>query len=200
MTTRASDALLRKILTETKTIALVGASNKPHRDSNGVMRFLQSKGYRVIPINPGLAGQSLNGETVYATLKDIPQDKTGRIDMVDIFRNSADAAAPALEAIEIGAKFVWMQVDVVNEPAAERVRHTRKPMFEATSAPPPSIPASATSSTTRQRMPSPLCRLGNATAGRRFPGAIFRHDQGQEAPEAAISASREPAWRGEPLS
>jgi predicted CoA-binding protein len=122
MTTRASDALLRKILTETKTIALVGASNKPERDSHGVMRFLQSKGYRVIPINPGLAGQTLNGETVYASLKAIPQDQTGRIDMVDIFRNSADAAAPALEAIEIGARFVWMQLGVVNEPAAEKVR------------------------------------------------------------------------------
>ena len=122
MTTRASDALLRKILTETKTIALVGASNKPERDSHGVMRFLQSKGYRVIPINPGLAGQTLNGETVYGSLKDIPQDKTGRIDMVDIFRNSTDAAAPALEAIEIGARFVWMQLGVVNEPAAEKVR------------------------------------------------------------------------------
>jgi uncharacterized protein len=122
MTTRASDALLRKILTETKTIALVGASNKPERDSHGVMRFLQSKGYRVIPINPGLAGQTLNDETVYASLKAIPQDKVGRIDMVDIFRNSADAAAPALEAIEIGARFVWMQLGVVNEPAAEKVR------------------------------------------------------------------------------
>src|SRR5262245_64076095 len=122
MTTRASDALLRRILTETKTIALVGASNKPHRDSHGVMRFLQSKGYRVIPVNPGLAGQSLNGETVYASLNEIPQSKIGRIDMVDIFRNSADAAAPALEAIDIGAKFVWMQLGVVNEPAAEKVR------------------------------------------------------------------------------
>lgn len=122
MTTHASDALLRRILTETKTIALVGASNKPQRDSHGVMRFLQSKGYRVIPINPGLAGQTLNGEIVYASLKDIPQDKTGRIDMVDIFRNSADAAAPALDAIAIGAKFVWMQLGVVNEPAAEKVR------------------------------------------------------------------------------
>jgi predicted CoA-binding protein len=122
MTTRASDALLRRILTETKTIALVGASNKPERDSNGVMRFLQAKGYKVIPINPGLAGQTLNGETVYASLKDIPQHRTGRIDMVDIFRNSADAAAPALEAIEIGARFVWMQLGVTNEPAAEKVR------------------------------------------------------------------------------
>jgi predicted CoA-binding protein len=122
MSTEASDALLRRILTETKVIALVGASNKPHRPSNGVMRFLQSRGYRVIPVNPGLAGQTLNGELVYASLKDIPQDKTGRIDMVDIFRNSADAAAPALDAIGIGARFVWMQLGVVNEPAAVKVR------------------------------------------------------------------------------
>jgi uncharacterized protein len=122
MITRASDALLRKILTETKTIALVGASNKPQRPSNGVMRFLQGRGYRVIPVNPGLAGQTLNGELVYASLQDIPQDKTGRIDMVDIFRNSADAAKPALDAIEIGARFVWMQLGVVNEPAAAKVR------------------------------------------------------------------------------
>ncbi len=122
MTTHASDALLRKILTESKTIALVGASNKPQRPSNGVMRFLQGRGYRVIPVNPGLAGQTLNGELVYASLQDIPQDKTGRIDMVDIFRNSADAAKPALDAIEIGARFVWMQLGVVNEPAAAKVR------------------------------------------------------------------------------
>ncbi len=122
MTTRPSDELLRKILTETKTIALVGASHKPERPSNGVMRFLQSCGYRVIPVNPGLAGQSLNGELVYASLKDIPQDKVGRIDMVDIFRNSEDAAKPAIEAIEIGARFVWMQLGVVNEPAAAKVR------------------------------------------------------------------------------
>jgi predicted CoA-binding protein len=122
MSAEASDALLRRILTETKVIALVGASNKPHRASNGVMRFLQSHGYRVIPVNPGLAGQTLNGELVYAGLKDIPQDKIGRIDMVDIFRNSADAAAPALEAIEIGARFVWMQLGVVNEAAAAKVR------------------------------------------------------------------------------
>jgi predicted CoA-binding protein len=122
MSTHASDALLRKILTDTKVIAMVGASDKPHRASNGVMRFLQSRGYRVIPVNPVLAGKVLNGELVYASLKDIPQDKTGRIDMVDIFRNSADAAAPALEAVDIGARFVWMQLGVVNEPAAAKVR------------------------------------------------------------------------------
>ena len=122
MSAHASDALLRKILTETKVIAMVGASDKPHRASNGVMRFLQSRGYRVIPVNPVLAGKVLNGELVYASLKDIPQDKTGRIDMVDIFRNSVDAAAPALEAVDIGARFVWMQLGVVNEPAAAKVR------------------------------------------------------------------------------
>lgn len=122
MSTHASDDLLRRILTETKVIALVGASDKPHRASNGVMRFLQGRGYRVIPVNPVLAGKQLNGELVYAGLKDIPQDQTGRIDMVDIFRNSADAAAPTLEAIEIGAKFVWMQLDVINEPAAKKAR------------------------------------------------------------------------------
>ncbi|HNB25886.1 MAG TPA: CoA-binding protein [Alphaproteobacteria bacterium] len=122
MSIHASDALLKKILSETKVIALVGASDKPHRDSHGVMRFLQSRGYRVIPVNPVLAGRELNGELVYADLKSIPQDKTGRIDMVDIFRNSADAAAPTLAAVEIGAKFVWMQLGVVNEDAARKAR------------------------------------------------------------------------------
>lgn len=122
MSIHASDALLKRILTETKVIALVGASDKPNRASNGVMRFLQSCGYRVIPVNPVLAGRELHGELVYADLMDIPQDKTGRIDMVDIFRNSADAAAPALEAIEIGARFVWMQLGVVNEAAAKAAR------------------------------------------------------------------------------
>lgn len=122
MTLHASDELLKRILTETKVIAMVGASDKPNRASHGVMRFLQSRGYRVIPVNPVLAGRQLNGETVYAGLKDIPQDQTGRIDMVEIFRNSADAAAPVLEAIEIGARFVWMQLGVVNEAAAKTAR------------------------------------------------------------------------------
>jgi len=116
------DEFLRGILKQTKVIALVGASNKPERPSNGVMRYLQRAGYRVIPVNPGLEGQELNGEKVYRSLRDIPQNETGPVDMVDIFRNSADAAAPALEAIEIGAKTVWMQLDVINEPAAAKAR------------------------------------------------------------------------------
>lgn len=116
------DAFLRDILTETKVIALVGASAKPERPSHDVMRYLQRRGYRVIPVNPGLEGQILNGERVYRALSEIPQAETGRIDMVDIFRNSAAAAAPALEAIAIGAKTIWMQLGVVNAAAAATAR------------------------------------------------------------------------------
>ena len=116
------DAAIKRILTETKVIALVGASDRRTRPSNGVMRFLQARGYRVIPVNPFLDGQQLNGELVYPSLGSIPQQKVGRIDMVDIFRNSAAAGAPALEAIDIGAKTVWMQLGVINEEAAAQAR------------------------------------------------------------------------------
>jgi len=113
---RYPDALLREILTSVKTIALVGASAKPHRPSNGVMRFLQAHGYRVIPVNPGLAGQSLHGERVHASLAEIPE----KIDMVDVFRNSAYAGAVADQAVAIGARVVWMQLGVRDEAAAAR--------------------------------------------------------------------------------
>jgi predicted CoA-binding protein len=116
------DDFLRGILKDTRVIALVGASAKPERPSNGVMRYLQRHGYRVIPVNPGLEGQTLNGERVYRSLREISQRDTGPVDMVDIFRNSAAAEAPALEAIAIGAKTVWMQLGVVNEPAAKTAR------------------------------------------------------------------------------
>lgn len=122
MTEAVSDSLLRRILTETRIIALVGASPKPERPSHGVMRYLQRHGYRVIPVNPGLEGQILNGERVYARLADIPEAKSRQIDMVDIFRNSEHALEPARDAIAIGAKTIWMQLGVINETAAAEAR------------------------------------------------------------------------------
>lgn len=111
-----SDNDIRALLQGVKTIAMVGASANPMRDSHGVMAFLQHQGYRVIPVNPSLSGQELLGEKVAASLADID----GPIDMVDIFRNS-EAAGPVVdEAIAAGAKAVWMQLGVINPDAATR--------------------------------------------------------------------------------
>jgi len=118
-----NDEIIAEIAQKTKVIALVGASPNSARASHEVMRFLQSSGYRVIPVNPGHIGEEINGEKVYGSLEDIPQSQTGKIDMVDIFRNSADAAEPAIKAIEIGAKYVWMQLGVINEKAAAKARN-----------------------------------------------------------------------------
>jgi hypothetical protein len=115
-----SDNFIKKILLDTKVIALVGASEKPTRDAHHVMAFLQKAGYRVIPVNPGLAGKSIHGERVYAQLADIPQTETGAIDMVDVFRNSDAALGVAEQAIAIGARTVWMQLGVINEVAASK--------------------------------------------------------------------------------
>lgn len=112
-----SDSEIRDILTSVKTIALVGWSPKPDRPSHGVAAFLKRRGYRVIPVNPGQAGQVALGETVVATLAE-----AGPVDMVDIFRRSEEAGAVVDEAIAAGAKVVWMQLGVIDEAAAARAR------------------------------------------------------------------------------
>lgn len=109
---------IRDILRNVKTIALVGASANEVRPSYFVMKYLLDKGYEVIPVNPGLAGQTLLGRTVYASLNDIPVP----VDMVDIFRNS-EAAGPITDealALDPKPKVIWMQLSVRNDAAAAR--------------------------------------------------------------------------------
>src|SRR2546423_4267584 len=109
-----SDAQLRAILERVKTIAMVGASSNWNRPSYFVMKYLQGKGYRVIPVNPGIAGQELLGEKVYASLRDIPD----KIDMVDVFRAAKETPGIVKDAIAIGAPVVWMQLGIRNDQAA----------------------------------------------------------------------------------
>ena len=113
---RYSDDYLREILKSTKTIAMVGASPHWNRPSYFVMKYLQAKGFRVIPVNPAATGHEILGEKVYASLKEGPET----VDMVDVFRNSEAAGPITDEAIEKGAKAVWMQIGVRNDAAAER--------------------------------------------------------------------------------
>ncbi len=113
---RYADSYLRAILREVKTIAMVGASANWNRPSYFAMKYLQEKGYRVIPVNPVAAGQEILGETVHATLDEVPE----KIDMVDIFRNAEAAGAITDDAIRLGARVVWMQLGVRNEAAAGR--------------------------------------------------------------------------------
>lgn len=110
------DKDITALLRETRTIAMVGASDRPNRASNEVMAFLQARGYRVIPVNPQITGEHVHGEYVWQSLAQIGEP----IDMVDIFRNSAAAGDAVDQAIAVGAKSVWMQLGVINEEAAER--------------------------------------------------------------------------------
>lgn len=107
-----SDTFLRDVLTRTKVVAIVGASANPVRASYFVMRYLGLKGFRAIGINPGLAGQELLGETVYASLSDVPAEV--QVDMVDIFRRSEHVLPIVQEAIATlpALKTVWMQIGV----------------------------------------------------------------------------------------
>jgi uncharacterized protein len=108
---------ISRILTQTRRIALVGASAKPERPSHEVMAYLLAQGYDVTPVNPGLAGQEILGRKVVATL-----EEAAPLEMVDLFRNSDAVEEPVREAIRLGAKTIWMQLGVVNEAAAAAAR------------------------------------------------------------------------------
>jgi predicted CoA-binding protein len=112
------DAYLRGILGRVKTIAMVGASTSEMRPSYFAMLYLQGKGYRVIPVNPRYAGETLLGETVQPDLASVPV----RPDMVSIFRRSEEAGAVADEAVRQGIPVIWMQLGVRDDAAAERAK------------------------------------------------------------------------------
>jgi predicted CoA-binding protein len=112
-----TDDTIRDILTTTRRIALVGASAKSWRPSHEVMRFLLDHGYEVTPVNPGLAGQTIHGRTVVASL-----DEAAPLEMVDVFRASVHVSALVDRAIQLGAKTIWMQLGVIDQEAAARAR------------------------------------------------------------------------------
>ena len=111
-----ADADIKALLESARTIAMIGASDRPDRPSYGVMAKLQAHGYRVIPVNPQITGEHVHGEFVFRDLSQLGDP----IDIVDIFRNSAAAGEAVDQAIAAGAKAVWMQLGVVNEEAAAR--------------------------------------------------------------------------------
>jgi predicted CoA-binding protein len=112
-----SENEIRNLLREARTVAVVGMSDNPERDSNGVARFLQRNGYNIIPVNPNLQGLVI-GERPYASLREIPV----QVDVVVIFRRSEFVPEITEEAIAIGARAVWMQLGVINEAAATRTK------------------------------------------------------------------------------
>ena len=113
---------VQQILQDSKTIAVVGMSNKPERASNGVAHYLQQQGYRILPVNPAYEGEEIFGEQVYASLQqaaDAVGAAGGRIDIVDCIRNPDDMLPIAREAIAVRAGCLWMQLGVVNQQAAD---------------------------------------------------------------------------------
>jgi predicted CoA-binding protein len=113
-----SDQEIRELLTAARTVAVVGISDDPERDSYMVAEFLQRQGYRIIPVNPRLVNLNIQvlGEKPYATLRDVPE----KIDIVDIFRRPETVMSVVEDAIAAGAGAVWMQLSIVNEEAAAR--------------------------------------------------------------------------------
>lgn len=112
------DAEIIDILKTTRKIAMVGASPKPERPSYGVMQYLLARGFEVIPVNPGQAGGQIHGQTVYASLKDIPFP----VDLVDVFREAPATPGIVDEAIAIKAKAVWLQLGISNAEAESKAR------------------------------------------------------------------------------
>jgi uncharacterized protein len=108
-----SDATLRSILSQTRTIAVVGLSSKPHRDSHGVARYLQHQGYKVVPVNPN--EPEVLGETAYPSLLDVPTEVA--IDIVDVFRKAEETPPVAEQAVSIGARVLWLQEGIVSDKA-----------------------------------------------------------------------------------
>ena len=111
-----SDEEIADLLRTARTIAMIGASDRPSRPSYGVMHFLQNHGYRVIPVNPQITGEHVHGEYVWRELSQIGEP----IDIVDIFRRPQAAGEAVDEAIAAGAKAVWLQLGVINDVAAAK--------------------------------------------------------------------------------
>jgi predicted CoA-binding protein len=118
----STDDAIRTVLKQTRTIAMIGASNSAGRPSHGVMAFLQSRGYRVLPVNPMVSGHTILGERVYGSLADVPAP----FELVDIFRRADKAGEAVDEAIscraDAGIQAVWLQLGVIDDAAAERAR------------------------------------------------------------------------------
>jgi predicted CoA-binding protein len=110
------DAVIRDILATPKIIAVVGCSPDPDRDSNRIAALLKAKGHRVIPVNP--TSKEILGERCYASVREIPE----QVDMVDVFRRPEFVDTIADDAIAAGAKILWLQLDVINEPAAQKAQ------------------------------------------------------------------------------
>jgi len=120
-----TDGTLRQILQSCRTLAVVGLSPKPDRPSHEVACYLQARGYRIVPVNPAMAGSRILGERVHAGLREADaavRAEGGRIDMVDVFRKSEDVPPIADDAIAIGARVLWLQLGVIHDAALARAR------------------------------------------------------------------------------